>query len=63
LGEVVEAPPYPGGKPHFLIADGRDDQEGLTRLIGVTARALPEAKVKVAKAAKARPKELKSDKR
>jgi TfoX/Sxy family transcriptional regulator of competence genes len=40
LGEPLEAPPYPGAKPYFLI-DRVDDAEWLSQLIRVTARALP----------------------
>ena len=50
LGEVVEAPPYPGAKPHFLITDGLDDAVGLAKLIAVTAAALPVPKPKQKKA-------------
>ena len=47
IGEVVEAPPYPGGKPGFLI-DGAvwDDADWLSGLIAVTASALPVPKPK-----------------
>ena len=42
LGEVVEAPPYPGAKPCFLISgDLWDDAEWLARLVRVTASELP----------------------
>ncbi len=49
IGEVVEASPYPGAKPAFLIEDRIDDREWLTGLIGVTARELPVPKPKRAK--------------
>ena len=46
LGACVEAPPYPGAKPHYLITDRLDDREWLSRLIATTARELPEPKPK-----------------
>lgn len=42
IGEVVEAPPYPGAKDHYLIGDKVDDSEWLCELILVSARELPE---------------------
>jgi hypothetical protein len=45
-GEPVQAPPYPGGKPAFLIDDCVDDRAWLTGLIEVTARELPAPKAK-----------------
>ena len=43
----VEAPPYPGAKPAFLIdAERWDDGEWLARLIATTARELPAPKPK-----------------
>ena len=41
LGKPREAPPYPGAKPCFLIADGLDDPQLLSELIVTTARELP----------------------
>jgi len=41
IGEVVEAPPYPGAKNCFLIGDQIDDAEWLTALIKVTEAELP----------------------
>jgi TfoX/Sxy family transcriptional regulator of competence genes len=41
LGEVEEAPPYPGARPYFLIGDRLDDQQEISRLIARTAEALP----------------------
>ena len=42
LDEAVEAPPYPGAKPYFLISgDLWDDADWLARLVRVTADALP----------------------
>jgi DNA transformation protein and related proteins len=49
IGTPVEAPPYPGAKPSFLIEDRIDDREWLTGLIEVTVRELPAARQKRAK--------------
>src|SRR4051794_154097 len=46
LGGVTEKPPYPRGKPHFLIEKELDDRELLPRLLRATARALPMPKLK-----------------
>jgi TfoX/Sxy family transcriptional regulator of competence genes len=37
IGDPVEAPPYPGAKPHFLVSDRVDDREWLGVLIAATA--------------------------
>jgi TfoX/Sxy family transcriptional regulator of competence genes len=52
IGDVVEAPPYPGAKLAFLIEDGIDDREWLTRLITLTEKALPMPKPKARKKSK-----------
>lgn len=54
IGDVVEAPPYPGGKPYFFIEDKLDDREWLSNLIRLTADELPEPKPKKPKAKKPR---------
>lgn len=42
IGEVIEASPYKGAKPCFLISgDQWDDREWLTTLIRVSAAELP----------------------
>lgn len=42
IGDVVEAPPYPGAKPSFLIpAQKLEDFEWLSELIKITAEELP----------------------
>ena len=46
IGDVVEAPPYPGAKPSFLIEDRLDDREWLSELARITTRALPTPTVK-----------------
>ena len=47
IGAVVEAPPYPGAKPSFLIEDTFEDREWLTALIRITEKELPAPKPKV----------------
>lgn len=46
IGHVVEAPPYPGAKPSFLIQDKIEDREWLTELITLTEKELPTPKPK-----------------
>lgn len=41
IGEVVEAPMYPGAKPSLLIGDGLEDPEWLSELVRITVRELP----------------------
>ncbi|MFC4211111.1 TfoX/Sxy family protein [Pedobacter lithocola] len=50
INEVVEASPYPGAKPSFLIEEKIDDREWLRNLIKVTVDELPEPKLKKNKA-------------
>lgn len=50
LGPVVEAAPYPGARPHWLVTDLIDDGEQLGCLLHVTAEALPAPKPKRANA-------------
>jgi TfoX/Sxy family transcriptional regulator of competence genes len=50
IGTVVEAPPYPGAKPCFLIEDAYEDREWLCGLITITAQELPLPKPKRGKA-------------
>lgn len=49
IGDVVEAPAYPGGSVSFLIGERIDDRSWLTSLIRITADALPEPKAKAQK--------------
>lgn len=44
IGDVVEAPPYPGAKHSFLIQDEIDDGEWLSQLIRLTEAELPTPK-------------------
>ncbi|MFC2061594.1 TfoX/Sxy family protein [Elusimicrobiota bacterium] len=46
IEDVVEAPPYPGAKPYFLIEDQVEDIDWLSELIRVTVKELPEPKPK-----------------
>jgi len=45
LGEPVEAPPYSGAKPYFLI-DRLEDRDWLCTLIRLSVQDLPEPKPK-----------------
>ncbi|HBA84436.1 MAG TPA: competence protein TfoX [Verrucomicrobia bacterium] len=55
IGEVVEAPPYPGAKLYFLIEDAFEDREWITGLIKLTAQELPMPKKKTKKPRKKAP--------
>lgn len=45
IEEVVEAPPYPGAKPSFLINGDRwDDSSWLSAAVRTTANSLPRPK-------------------
>jgi TfoX/Sxy family transcriptional regulator of competence genes len=50
IGDVVEAPMYPGAKPSLLIGSQLEDPEWLSELIRITARELPVKKPKKKKA-------------
>ncbi|HTY04595.1 MAG TPA: TfoX/Sxy family protein [Rhodocyclaceae bacterium] len=52
IGRVVEAPPYPGAKPHFLIDDRLDDREWITGLVCATERETPAPKPKASRVRK-----------
>jgi TfoX/Sxy family transcriptional regulator of competence genes len=41
LDSIIEAPPYPRAKPHFLIGEELDDQRAMAELIRLTASELP----------------------
>lgn len=55
IGQVVEAPPYPGAKMSFLIEGKLEDREWLTELVRITDRELPAPKPKKAKQPKKKP--------
>ncbi|MCX6303591.1 MAG: TfoX/Sxy family protein [Bacteroidetes bacterium] len=46
IGDVVEAPPYPGAKLSFLIDERFEDREWISNLIRITYKELPEPKAK-----------------
>ena len=46
LKEVVEAAPYPGAKPSFLIEEGLEDRDWLQELVRLTVTELPHPKPK-----------------
>ena len=46
VGVPVEAPPYSGAKPYFLIEDAFEDRDWLGALIRLTAQELPAPKPK-----------------
>jgi TfoX/Sxy family transcriptional regulator of competence genes len=46
VGDVKEAPPYPGAKMSFLIEDKIDDREWISQLVRITANELPQPKPK-----------------
>ena len=49
INEDVEASPYPGAKPSFLIEEKLDDREWLRKLVKITVNELPEPKLKKSK--------------
>ena len=49
IGDVVEAPPYPGAKPSFLIGEKMEDGDWLSQLIRITEKELPLPKPKKSK--------------
>lgn len=46
IGDVVEAPPYPGKSAFFLVQDEIENGEWLTQLISLTEKELPKPKRK-----------------
>ncbi|PSB58972.1 TfoX/Sxy family protein [Chamaesiphon polymorphus] len=55
IANVIEAPPYPGAKPYFLIEEQLDNREWLSALIQLTASELPTPKPKKPKQVKKSP--------
>ena len=49
IGNVVEAPPYEGAKPSFLIDEKIEDSQWLCELVRLTVKGLPEPKPKKVK--------------
>ena len=46
LGDVTEAPPFPGARNFYLLSAILDDPDRLSEALLITARALPERKLK-----------------
>lgn len=46
IGDVVEAPPYPGAKPSFLIEEEVENATWLSELVRITTRELSAPKTK-----------------
>ena len=46
IGNVVEAPPYEGAKPSFLIEDKIEDSEWISELVRISLNELPASKPK-----------------
>ena len=46
IGDVAEAPAYPGAKPSFLIDARLEDRQWIAKLIRITFEELPEPKIK-----------------
>ena len=46
IGNVIEAPPYEGAKPSFLIEDKIEDSEWLSELVRISLNELPAPKPK-----------------
>ena len=46
IKDVVEAPPYEGARPSFLIEDKIEDRDWLSELIRISLKELPEPKPK-----------------
>jgi TfoX/Sxy family transcriptional regulator of competence genes len=53
IGQVVEAPAYPGAKMSFLIEDKIENREWLCELVRITADEVPLPKPKIRKTKKA----------
>ncbi|MBN1687569.1 MAG: TfoX/Sxy family protein [Candidatus Omnitrophica bacterium] len=49
IGQITEAPPYPGAKMYFLIEDAFEDRDWISKLIRITAQELPIPKPKRSK--------------
>ena len=46
IGKVVDAPPYEGAKPSFLIEYKIEDSEWISELVRISLKELPERKLK-----------------
>lgn len=54
ITNIIEAPPYSGAKPYFLITDQLENKDWICNLIKITAEELPAPKPKSAKKGKRR---------
>ena len=52
IGDVVEAPPYPGAKLSFLIEEKFEDKDWISDLIRITVKELPAPQPKKEKTSK-----------
>ncbi len=52
IGSPIEAPPYPGAKPYFLVQDELEDKVWLGHFITLTTNELPVPKPKKPKSTK-----------
>jgi TfoX/Sxy family transcriptional regulator of competence genes len=46
IGNVIEAPPYEGAKPSFLIEEEIEDSDWLSELVRISLKELPSPKPK-----------------
>ena len=46
IGDVIEAPPYEGAKPSFLIEEKIENSDWLSELISISLKELPSSKPK-----------------
>jgi TfoX/Sxy family transcriptional regulator of competence genes len=58
IGDVVEAPPYPGAKQYFLIEDKFEDRDWISALVKITVREVPDIKSKTRKINRAKPRTM-----
>ena len=49
IGDVLEAPPYPGAKNSFLIGEKLEDREWISELVRISLKELPDPKKKKSK--------------
>jgi TfoX/Sxy family transcriptional regulator of competence genes len=58
IEDIVEAPPYPGAKPYFLVEDRFEDREWISHLIRITAQEVPTSQPRKAKTRRIKPRTL-----
>ncbi|MBI4784032.1 MAG: TfoX/Sxy family protein [Oscillatoriophycideae cyanobacterium NC_groundwater_1537_Pr4_S-0.65um_50_18] len=54
IDNIVEASPYPGAKPYFLIGEQLEDRQWMSNLVQLTASELPAPETKKSKSKKAK---------